>query len=159
MGFALLNPSYALPVVVQRDGRQHVDIVEADDETIRMHSERRGARVTEPRVARRPDENLTQSLGKAPRALMHIGAGNDRIGRYIGPMLAWHEASDLGTTASAAAISNCSSGAAGAVFNQTAAVTVAVQAEGVLRLRQVSEYGVGSMPCVLRGLASRGTSG
>src|SRR5580700_10593175 len=46
-----------------------------------MLGELRGARVIlEPRVARRFDENLAQSLGKAPRALAHVRAGNDRIG-------------------------------------------------------------------------------
>src|SRR5271169_1556235 len=46
-----------------------------------MRSQPRGPRVVfEPRVARQLDENLAQSLGKAPWALTHVRAGNYRIG-------------------------------------------------------------------------------
>src|SRR6516164_4956452 len=77
----LVRPVIGSLVVVQRDAGHHINIVEAGDETIRMDGELCGARlILEPRVARRPDEDVAQSLGKTPRALAHVCAGNDRIG-------------------------------------------------------------------------------
>jgi hypothetical protein len=77
----LVRPVIGSLVVVQRDAGHYINIVEAGDETIRMDGELSGARVIfEPRIARRPDEDFAQSLGKTPRALAHVCAGNDCIG-------------------------------------------------------------------------------
>jgi len=77
----LMRPVVAALVVLFRDPGHHVEIVEGGDEPVGMRGALENARIVlEPRIARHLDQHLAQTLRHAPRALAHVGAGDDRVG-------------------------------------------------------------------------------